>query len=95
MKAFLRTTWLALVTMFVLSSCEMTMPIAATSNPVGTKVGTASTFGFLWFPPVVGVGNTGIQEAAKNGGITHISTVDFTKSYYVFYTKWTCTVTGE
>jgi len=39
-------------------------PQAVTSNPVGTKVGTAPC------------SPTGIQEAARNAGITKIATVD-------------------
>lgn len=58
----------------MLSSCALTTPINATSNPLGTKVGTAKATGFL------GVlffdGDASIRTAAKNGGITKISTVD-------------------
>jgi len=39
-------------------------PQAVTDNPVGTKIGTAPCSA------------TGIQEAAKNAGITKIATVD-------------------
>ena len=57
-----------------MSSCSLTMPVTATSNPVGQKVGTAKATGFL------GVlffnADASIQTAAKNGGITEISTVD-------------------
>ena len=63
---------LALVAM--MSSCSLTLPVSATSNPVGTKVGTAKATGYL------GVlffnADASIQRAAKNGGITRISTVD-------------------
>ena len=78
-----------------LSSCEITRPIAATSNPVGSKIGTSTAFGILMFPPFVGAGNTGIQKAAKNGGITKIGTVDYTERYFFLWRTWTCTVTGE
>ena len=58
----------------MMSSCSLTLPVSATSNPVGTKVGTAKATGYL------GVlffnADASIQRAAKNGGITRISTVD-------------------
>lgn len=64
----------ALVITLGLSACSLTLPVAATSNPVGSKVGTAKATGYL------GVlffdADASIQTAAKNGGITKISTVD-------------------
>lgn len=63
---------LALVT--IMSSCALTLPVNATSNPIGSKVGTATATGFL------GVlffnADASIRTAAKKGGITRISTVD-------------------
>lgn len=76
-------------------SCELTQPIAATSNPIGSKVGTSKATGILIFPPFVGGGNAGIQKAAKEGNITKIGTVDYTQSFYILWRTWTCTVTGE
>ena len=62
----------------VMSSCALTLPVAATSNTVGSKVGTAKATGYL------GVlffdADASIQAAAKNGGITKISTVDMKKT---------------
>ncbi len=61
-----------------LASCSMTMPITATSNAVGSKVGKSSGSCYLgaWpFGLCFGV-DASIQSAAKNGGITEISTVD-------------------
>jgi len=58
----------------VMSSCSLTLPVNATSNPVGNKVGTAKATGFLgvlFFDQ-----DASIRSAAKNGGITRISTVD-------------------
>lgn len=57
-----------------LSSCSIVMPVTATSNPVGAKVGTAKAtifLGMLYFDQ-----DASIQTAAKNGGIKKISTVD-------------------
>lgn len=58
----------------LLSSCSLTMPVNATSNPVGKKVGTAKATGYLGI--LFFNADASIQSAAKNGGITKISTVD-------------------
>jgi hypothetical protein len=79
----------------MLYSCELTKPIGATSNPIGSKVGKSEAIGILAFPPFSGSGDAGVVKAAKNGGITKISTIDYTYSWYFIYQKWTCTVTGE
>ncbi len=60
-------------------SCVTTRPVAATSNPVGNKVGVATSVSVL---NLFGKDDLGINTAAKNGGITRISHVDrFTKNY--------------
>ena len=77
--------------MFV--SCTTTTPIAATSNPVGNKCGEASMSRIL---SLGGSGNIGINAAAKNGGITKISHVDFVHfMFYPFFDKYTTRVYGE
>jgi hypothetical protein len=56
-----------------LTSCKMTMPLTATSNPVGNKVGTAKA------TIIIGLffnQDASIKKAAKAGGISKISTVD-------------------
>ena len=58
-------------------------PQAVTSNPVGKKVGTAPCSA------------TGIQEAAKNGGITKIATVDIKEVYDGVKTTRVYVVSGE
>jgi len=58
-------------------------PQAVTSNSVGTKVGTAPCSA------------TGIQEAAKNAGITKISTVDIKEVYDGKKTTRVYVVSGE
>jgi TRL (tRNA-associated locus)-like protein len=95
MKKNLKTFGTILIVLLFLTSCELTRPVAATSNPVGSKRGESTALGILMFPPFVGTGNAGIEKAAKNGGITKISTVDFTNTYYIIFRTWTCTVTGE
>ena len=84
---------LAAIVGIVVSACSFTGPVNATSNPVGSKVGIskgASIFN-IYFDI-----DTSIRTAAKNGGITKISTVDY-KIYNVLgiYIEYSCIVTGE
>lgn len=88
-------TLLALVAVgFAMASCSLTLPVAATNNPVGSKVGTATATGYL------GVlffnADASIRTAARNGGITRISTVDIKQGNILglIYTYETI-VTGE
>ena len=77
-----------------LTSCSLTLPAAATSNPVGKKVGTATATGYLG---VLFFGaDASIQKAAQNGGITKISTVDIKhKSILGIVVSYETIVTGE
>ena len=70
-----------------------TYPVAATGNPVGSKTGEATSTVIL---ALYGSGDSGIAAAAKAGGITKISTVDF-KAYGIgwIYGTYTTIVTGE
>ncbi|PWH82258.1 TRL-like family protein [Brumimicrobium oceani] len=74
MKKTIKSILAGLAVVAVMSSCSLTMPVNATSNTIGDKVGTATATGYL------GVlffnADASIQTAAKNGGITEISTVD-------------------
>jgi uncharacterized protein YdbL (DUF1318 family) len=57
-----------------MSGCALTLPVTATSNTVGMKVGSSKATGYLG---VLFFGqDASVQKAAKNGGITKISTVD-------------------
>lgn len=78
-----------------LASCSFTAPVTATSNPVGSKVGQASTTQVLGF--FFDGGDASIQTAARNGGITEISTVDFksTAGFLFIFWKYETIVTGE
>jgi len=58
----------------MMSSCALTLPVNATSNAVGNKVGTAKATGYLGI--LFFNADASIRTAAKNGGITKISTVD-------------------
>ncbi len=65
---------LAFCLVCLLSSCAVTLPVNATSNPLGAKVGRATATGYLgvlFFDQ-----DASIQTAARNAGITRISTVD-------------------
>lgn len=64
----------AIVFAAAITSCSLKLPVAATSNPVGSKVGMSKAtgfFGVLFFNQ-----DASIQSAAKAGKITKISTVD-------------------
>lgn len=78
-----------------MASCTSVAPMAATSNNVGAKCGTATETRILGFFPFYG--DHGINSAAKNGGIKKISHVDveeFNVLGYI-YTKTTTKVYGE
>lgn len=79
-----------------LSGCSsVTSPLAATANPVGSKIGEATVSFLLGTIPIGKNRDGGIYAAAKNGGITRISTVDVkTKNWIIGVTK-TTVVTGE
>jgi hypothetical protein len=78
----------------LLTGCSLILPVTATSNPVGSKVGVAKATGYLgvlFFNQ-----DASIQAAARNGGITRISTVDIkqTNTLNIIVTYETI-VTGE
>lgn len=76
--------------------CAVTLPVAAKSNEVSAndKVGTATATGYLgvlFFDQ-----DASIREAAKNGGITKISTVDIkTKNILNLITIYETIVRGQ
>jgi len=89
-----KTIFALLAVVAMMSSCSLTLPVAATSNPVGTKVGEAKATGYL------GVlffdADASIRTAAKNGGITKISTVDIKQENVLnLIFTYTTIVTGE
>jgi uncharacterized protein YdbL (DUF1318 family) len=69
-----KTIFALLTVVAMMSSCALTLPVNATSNPVGNKVGTAKATGYLGI--LFFDADASIRTAAKNGGITKISTVD-------------------
>jgi hypothetical protein len=101
-KIILGTLVLVLI---ILAGCSsLTLPVAATANPVGSKVGEATetrifgglhvqmgTNGFLLFFS----GDKGLSTAAANGGISRIATVEQRVDSNPFILKVTTIVTGE
>jgi len=78
----------------LLSSCSLTLPVNATSNPVGQKVGSATATGF--FGCLFFGADASIRTAAKNGGITKISTVDIKQGNVLgIIVTYETIVTGE
>jgi hypothetical protein len=78
----------------MLASCSLTLPVNATSNPVGSKVGTATATGFLGI--LFFDADASIQSAAKKGGITKISTVDLKQTSLLgLIVTFETIVTGE
>ena len=70
----IRSLILFLVVAALLTGCALTLPVSATGNAMGSKVGTATAtgyFGVLFFDA-----DASIRTAAKKGGITKISSVD-------------------
>jgi hypothetical protein len=84
-----------LATLLVLAGCTTVVPVTATSNPVGSKVGEATGSFLFGFIPLGSKLDMSIQTAAKNGGITTISTVDEKVADYFFVVKVSTVVTGE
>jgi uncharacterized protein YdbL (DUF1318 family) len=94
MKIKLIVAAIALSMIAFLSSCSLTMPAAATSNPIGSKVGTATATGFLGI--LFFNADASIRTAAKNGGITKVSTVDVKMSNILgIIITYETIVTGE
>ncbi len=77
-KAKFQILAMGLVATALFSSCSITVPVTATSNAVGSKVGRAS--GMTFFYVLCFNADASIKTAAKNGGISKISTVDMKQS---------------
>ena len=84
----------ALLLIVFLTACTFNTPVAATSNPLGYKTGTYSQSSILGFPQLMNK-TAAIAQAARNGGITKISTVDYNITWLIFMVKYETIVTGE
>ncbi|MBI9020163.1 MAG: TRL-like family protein [Verrucomicrobia bacterium] len=73
---------------------DNTLPMQVGDNSVkSTKVGTAMSQSYLG---MIAIGDSSIQTAAQNGGITKISHVDWkVKNILGFIGEYTTTVYGE
>lgn len=92
-KIFLRS-FAVLAIAAVMTSCSVTLPVNATSNAVGSKVGKAKATGYLGF--LFFDQDASIKTAAKNGGISKISTVDIkTGNILGLLVTYETIVTGE
>lgn len=72
---------------------DVSAPLTATSNNVGSKVGTAEAKSILG---AIGIGDASIEAAAKKAGITKISHVDYKSTNILgIYATYTVMVYGE
>jgi hypothetical protein len=94
MKKLISVMALVIICFLAVGCATITSPVTATTNPVGSKIGQAS--GKIWLG-AFGSADVGIQAAAKNGGITNISTVDLTTKLGILglWVEYQATVTGE
>jgi hypothetical protein len=90
----IKTVFMLLAVAAMLASCSLTTPVCATSNPIGGKVGSAKATGLLGI--VFFNADASIKTAAKNGGISKISTVDIKQSNFLnIIVSYETIVTGE
>jgi len=85
---------LVLLIVFLFAACSINRPVSATSNPLGSKTGVFIQTGILGFPPMMSK-DAATAAAAKNGGITKISTVDYNMTWMIFTMQYKTIVTGE
>ena len=92
----MKKVFLSISAALLIMSCSVTVPVAATSNEVGSKVGIAKTNQILSFFYFDG-GDASIATAAKNGKISKISTVDFRHKIKLFglVHSYETLITGE
>ena len=96
MKFTLKALAAVAVCALVSSCATISSPVTATSNPVGSKCGVAESTIYLGTWSSKGAEN-GIDQAAKNAGITKISHVDSYQKLYLWglIIKQTTKVYGE
>lgn len=66
--------------------------MGATSNPVGSKVGESNSTKLF---ALISMSKGGVAEAARNGGISKISTVDVEVIQIGIYSNIKTIVTGD
>ena len=94
----------------MISSCSITKPLTATNNPIGSKTGVA-TNNCLSYAPATRLAQGdliaisgglcfndnkySIADAANNGKIQKVATVDLKITNYIIFYKYELIVTGE
>lgn len=96
MKKTFKVLAVALACAFVSSCATISTPVAATSNPVGSKCGETTSYIYLGAFGAKGQ-DSGIQQCAQKAGIKEISHVDsYIKNYFFgVVQKRTIKVYGE
>ena len=86
----------------LLSACSTIIPVTATNNPIGSKVGKSATTMFFGganslslSSGIVTNKNYGVIEAAEKGNIERIATVDIKITNLYIFSKAEIIVTGE
>ena len=94
MKAMVKVIPILLLFVALSACATVALPVSATTNPVGSKVGESS--GSIWFG-LLGNADASMRTAANNAGITEISTVDIEvfRVFGLLFSRYTVTVTGE
>ncbi|MDX2129439.1 MAG: TRL domain-containing protein [Chloroherpetonaceae bacterium] len=96
MKHLPRFTFVLIISFLLcLTSCTTTLPVAYTGNPIGTKVGKTINTRYCFF--FFSNPNFSVLSAAKEAGITKISSVEIseTTAFLGFIQTYTLIVTGE
>ncbi len=87
---------LSVLAILCMVSCSTVSPVAGATGAVGEKTGEATQTFILGYPLD---GEGGIMQAAKNGGITNVGTVDVRVDYpaspLIPYWVVTTVVSGE
>lgn len=86
----------------MLASCSVTVPYAATNNPIGSKKGSSKTTILFGGADRTNLGyglvlnkDYGVIDAARKGKIENLATVDLKVTSFGFFVKAEIIVTGE
>lgn len=95
-KLILKASAFVFAGLMLASCCTVSIPVAATSNPVGSKCGETTSYIYLGAFGAKGQ-DSGIQQCAQKAGIKEISHVDsYIKNYFFgVVQKRTIKVYGE
>jgi len=98
----LKYTLFGLLVAASMASCSITVPYAATNNPIGSKKGSSTTTILFGTASNTNLGSGlvlnkeyGVIEAAKKGKIENLATVDLKVTNYFIFVKAQIIVTGE